>query len=427
MAQHEVALIGAGPVGLGVAKALAEAQIPYVQLEATDHVGGNWAHGVYETAHIISSRRTTEFPDFPMPTSYPDFPSAPQMCAYYEAFTDAHGLRPAIRFQSPVQAVRPRDDGRWDVTVGDGDPEVFKAVVVCNGHHWQRSYPSWVSQFGGEVLHSKDYKRPDQLRGKRVLVLGGGNSGVDLACEASRVGVSCDWSLRRGYWFLPKTVLGRPSVDLIRPWVPVAVQRAMMKGLLRLTVGDYARYGLPEPDHDLFEAHPTVSSQIFDVLAHGKIQVRPDVADVDGCTVRFRDGTSGTYDLVACGTGFDLAFPFLPDGMVPVEGKVALLYGGMTRPAWRHLWVLGTTQPRYGLGPLVRPAAVLLAKLIALQDEVEVPLGAVFEALGDRPARTHLQDPMEVLRRIRQAERAMPLLRWRARRLDAAHRAARAR
>jgi hypothetical protein len=207
--------------------------------------------------------------------------------------------------------------------------------------------------------------------------------------------------------------------------VPVPVQRALMKALLRLTVGSYARYGLPEPDHELFEAHPTVSSQIFDVLAHGKIRVRPDVEAASGDTVRFRDGSTGTYDMIACGTGFDLAFPFLPEGMVPVEGKVAALYGGMTRPAWRHLWVLGTTQPRYGLGPLVRPAAVLLAKLIQLQDEVEVPLGAVLEALGERPATTHLQDPMEVLRRIRRAERALPLVRWRARRMDAARRAAR--
>jgi cation diffusion facilitator CzcD-associated flavoprotein CzcO len=409
-------VIGAGPVGLAVAKALGERGEPYVQLEATDHVGGNWAHGVYETAHIISSRRTTEYPDWPMPQDYPDFPSASQMCSYYNAFADRFGLREKIRFGQTVTSVR-QEGGLWRVTTEQGLSSLFRGVIVCNGHHWERFFPPWAKDFSGTLLHSKDYKRPDQLAGRRVLVVGGGNSGCDLACEAARVATRADWSLRRGYWFLPKTVLGRPTVELMRGWIPVPAQRAVLKRLIRLVIGRYEDYGLPTPDHEMFEEHPTVSSEIFHYLAHGRVKPRPDVQSVEGQTVRFADGTEDRYDVIACGTGFDLSFPFLEPGVVPIEGKRALLYGGMMSPTWRHLWIVGTTQPRYGLGPLIRPAAEVLVDLIRLQDETAVPLGRVLRDMGQQVEPSHLQDPHEVLRRIRHARWMLPILRWRVRRM----------
>ncbi len=237
-------IVGAGPLGLACAKALAEAEIPYIQVEATDHVGGNWAHGVYETAHIISSRTTTEFPDWPMPKDYPDFSSRAQMEAYYNAFADEFSLRDRIVFDAKVTRVRQRTDQLWDATIrmGNGGPEdrIVKGVLVCNGHHWDRVLPPWTEDYVGELIHSKDYKRPEQLAGKRVLVLGGGNSGCDIASEAGRVGAHCDWSLRRGYHFQPKTILGRPSVELLNPWTPVWLQRFFAGLLRRIAIGSYA-------------------------------------------------------------------------------------------------------------------------------------------------------------------------------------------
>jgi cation diffusion facilitator CzcD-associated flavoprotein CzcO len=404
-------VIGAGPTGLAMAKALKEAGIAYTQVEATDHVGGNWAHGVYETAHIISSRRTTEYEDFPMPADWPDFPSAAQMKQYFEAYAAANQLE--VDFGRTVTRVEPA----WTVTFADGAVERFKGVVVCNGHHWSRSFPAWVADFRGEVIHSKDYKRPDELRDRRVLVLGGGNSGCDLVSEAARVGASADWSLRRGYWFLPKTLFGVPTVELMKPWLPVWAQRLFIRAALRVVVGRYEDYGLPRPDHAMFEAHPTVNSEVFHYLKHGRITMRPDVAGVDGTTVRFTDGSAATYDLVVCATGFDVAFPFLPPGAVPVRGKVPQLYAGMLRPEYRHLYVVGGYQPRYGIGPLLRPLALLLAQWVRLQDEVDVPLGEVLRRLGLRPPTTHLVDPHRAIRQLRWAQRLLPLLRWRAKRM----------
>ncbi len=422
-------VIGAGPVGLAVAKALGEAGLDYVQVEATDHVGGNWAHGVYTTAHIISSKKTTEYADFPMPAHYPDFPSASQMRAYFESYADHFGLRERIRFETEVVAVHPvgpeARDG-WDLTFGDGTTERFRGVLVCNGHHWARSFPAWAEPLIGTpaLMHSKDFVEPAQLAEKRVLVVGGGNSGSDLISEAARVATRADWSLRRGYWFMPKTFFGIPSIELIQPWLPVPAQRLIVKTLLKIVVGDYARYGLPHPEHRLFDAHPTVSTEVFHYLKHGRIHPRPDVRTAEahkggGLRITFSDGAVSDYDLVVCATGFDVSFPFLPEGMVPVRGKVAELWAGMLRPEWRHLWVIGTTQPRYGLGGLVRPGAQLIARWCHLQDELEVPLGAVVKDLGLPPPKSHLMDPHMILRMIAVAQHLTPLIRWRARRLRA--------
>ncbi len=408
-------VIGAGPTGLAMAKALKQAGIPYLQVEATGHVGGNWAHGVYETAHIISSRKTTEYADHPMPADYPDFPSAAQMKAYFEAYTAANGLDQHLRFDAEVTAVSPAAGGGWEVRFGDR-AEIFKGVIVCNGHHWKRSLPAWVEGFTGEVLHSKDYVRPDQLRGKRVLVLGGGNSGCDVISEAARVSSAAEWSLRRGYWIMPKTFLGIPSVELMKPWLPVFAQRIVMRAAIRLVVGRYSDYGLPQPDHRLFDAHPTINTEVFHYLKHGRIRVRPDVASVEGRLVRFADGSFAEYDIVVSATGFDLSYPFLPAGTVPVRGKVAELYAGMLRPEHRHLYVIGGYQPRYGIGPLLRPLALVLADWVRFQDELTIPLGELLRRVGLRPAKTHLVDPHAAIRQMRLARAVVPVLRWVAKR-----------
>jgi len=411
-----ILVIGAGPVGLGMAKALAEAGIPFCVAEATDHVGGNWAHGVYTTAHIISSKRTTEYPDWPMPDDYPDFPSAAQMCAYYDAFADAHGLREHIRFESPVASVVPAGE-RWRVTFEGGAEETFKGVMVCNGHHWDRDMPAWTADYAGDVIHSKDYKEPEQLRGKRVLVLGGGNSGCDVASEAARVGASCDWSLRRGVWILPKTLFGSPSVELTRGWVPLFVSRLVLRILLAIRVGPFSAYRLPKPDHRIFDAHPTVNDEILHYLKHGRVTPRPGVTRVDGRTVEFADGRRAEYDLVVCATGYRVAFPFLPEGFVTVRGKCPELVAGFFVPHHRNLFIVGAYQVRYGVGPLIRPIGLLLARWVRLQDRIRAPLSRVLLRLGAKPPTSHLVDAHGTIRKLKWARRLDPLVRWTARRM----------
>src|SRR5882762_5600919 len=268
----QMALIGAGPVGLGMAKALLEHKISYEELEADDDLGGNWYHGVYETVHIISSRKTTEYADYPMPDHYPDFPSRQQMLEYLRDYAEKFGLRKHIQLNTKVVMALPLADGKWELELATGEKRIYKGLIVCNGHHWDKRFPNYPGKFEGQWIHSKDYRSPAQLAGKRVLVIGGGNSACGIAAEAARVGKTSRLSVRRGYWFLPKTFFGIPSAEMMKPWFPVWAQRLMIALLLRITVGKYSQYGFPEPDHKIFEAHPTINSELLYYVRHGRIQ-----------------------------------------------------------------------------------------------------------------------------------------------------------
>jgi hypothetical protein len=404
-------IIGAGPCGLGVAKALKEAGISYTQAEADDNVGGNWYHGVYESAHIISSRKTTEYADFPMPADYPDFPSQKQMGDYYALYADTFGLRENIEFNTKVVMCLPREDDGWEVELASGEKRVYKGVIVCNGHHWDKRFPAYAGEFSGELIHSKDYKRTEQLAGKRVLVIGGGNSACDVASEAARVSTEAHLSLRRGYWFLPKTLFGQPSAESWALYLPVFVQRAILKLFLKIVVGRYEDYGLPHPDHKLFEHHPTVSSEILHYLKHGRIKPHKDIKRFEGKTVEFVDGERIEVDTIVCATGYFVSFPFLPEGLVPVKnGNIAEVYAGCVLPDFKNLYVFGTQQVRYGVGPLITPGAALLAKLIKMQDEMLLPVGLVLKESGAKLPTSHLVDPISSLRRMRIANWTLPWL-----------------
>jgi cation diffusion facilitator CzcD-associated flavoprotein CzcO len=407
------ALVGAGPIGLCVARALAQRGIPYVQLETAQEVGGNWRDGVYETAHIISSRKTTEFTDYPMPASYPDFPSAAQMLTYLHDYARHYDLEKTIRFGTTVTSAKPvvRDGTeRWELTFASGERAVFKGVIACVGHHWDKRWPSYPGTFNGEIIHSKDYKSPEQLRGKRVLTIGGGNSACDIASEAARVAASSHISNRRGYWFLPKTMFGVPVVELVKPWMPMWLQRLFLRGVLAITVGDYRRYGLQKPDHAIFEHHPTINSELLHYIKHGRIAPHPDVARYDGDTVEFTDGTRERFDLIVAATGFHQTIPFLSRDIVPVEGPIVKLYGSMMSDRYRNLYVFGWAQARYGFGPIVSPGADLLADVIVAQARMRYPIGAVLKKMGAKLPSTHLVDPHAALRQIERARKRLPLL-----------------
>jgi flavin-binding monooxygenase-like protein len=408
--REKMAIIGAGPVGLGMAKALKVSGIPYDQFEADDDVGGNWYHGVYFTTHTISSRRVTEYPEYPMPAEYPDYPSQNQVLAYLRDYTRHFALADNISFNTKVLMARPRPDQLWDVTLATGETRTYKGLVVSNGHDWSRRYPEYPGEFAGEYIHSKDYKRPEQLAGRRVLVIGAGNSASDIASEAARVGLSSDVSMRRGYWFVPKILFGKPFHEAFPLATPIWLHRLLLRMVLKIAVGDYRRYGLQRPDHKLFTSVPTVSSELLHYLRHGRITPRPDVARFDGNRVEFVDGSAGTYDLVVCATGFNLEFPFFPKGLVPIRNGVAPLYGGVVLPDYKHLYIASAIHPIYGFGPMISAGGDLLACLIPLQDRIELPLGRVMQACGQKPAATHLLHPAAALRELRWARRLLPVI-----------------
>ncbi len=406
-------VVGAGFAGLGVAAAFTRAGIGYDQVEADDDLGGNWKHGVYENVHIISSRKTTEYTDWPMPADWPDFPSAGQMLTYLRAYADHHGLRARLALSTRVTWVEPAGGGAWRVTLehaGQRSTRIYGGVVVCNGHHWDKRWPSYPGTFTGETIHSKDYKSPATLQGKRVLVIGGGNSACDIAVEAARFADASHISMRRGYWFMPKTMMGVPTSELMKPWLPMGAQRAFVKAMIRLVVGRYPQYGLPEPDHEPFEHHPTINSELLYALRHGRITPHGDIARWDGADAVFVDGTRATFDLVVCATGYHVSFPFLAAGVVPWKDGMPELYGGVMPPGHKNLYVFGVGQPRYGAGPLIAAGADMLCTIVDTQRQLAHPLADILKRMGAKPPRTYLQDPFAILRSVRMGKRLVPRL-----------------
>ncbi|MGO4684769.1 flavin-containing monooxygenase [Hyphomicrobium sp. 2TAF46] len=411
-------VIGAGPVGLAMAAALKRHGIPFDLVDAASGVGGNWLHGVYRHAHIVSSKKATEYTDYPMPDDYPDFPSADQMLAYLTAYAKDRGILSSSEFNKGVESASTDGAGTWIVKFADGEKRQYKGVVVCNGHHWDKRYPDFPGKFTGEILHSKDYVGPEQLADKRVLVIGGGNSGVDMACDAGRFGSSCDISLKSGYWYLPKTFLGRPLTDIPIWGLPIFLQRAILKSIIAVTIGDYRRYGLQWPDHKIFDRHPAFGTDLLNAIRLGRVNPRPAIDHVEGKTVTFTDGTTGTYDIIVAATGFNTSFPFLREGLVKVHRGVVQVYGGAFPAGIRGLYIVGWAQARNGFGRLITPLSDLYARMITLQDELTLPLGTLMESsFTQRLPTTHLVDPEKSRREIRLAHWILPLLKLRDRRL----------
>lgn len=310
-------IIGAGPAGLLAARALRLAGIPYDQIEKNPGVGGIWDirndwSPMYESAHFISSKTVSNLPGFAMPESYPDYPNHRQILAYLESFARHYDLLDDIRFETTVERVERRSGGGWRVRSDDGTERDYRALFICSGNTWDPNLPKYAGELSVEQMHSVRYRDPEVFRGKRVLVVGGGNSGCDIACDAATHAKKAFISLRRGYHFIPKYILGEPA-DLFasRVELPPAVERPLFAGLLKLLVGDLTRFGLPKPDHRVMESHPIMNTQVLHHLGHGDLTCKPDIERLEGNRVRFADGSVEEVDLVVFATGYLVTYPFM--------------------------------------------------------------------------------------------------------------------
>jgi Flavin-binding monooxygenase-like len=376
---EKVCIVGAGSSGITACQVLAARGVPFDCFEKGSTIGGNWRYendngqsSAYRSLHINSARKLMSFKAFPMPEDYPDYPSHWQIAKYFDDYVEHFGLRGGIRFRTEVVAVQPAD-GEWDVTTEDADgnrtTERYRAVLVANGHHWDPRWPEppfpGAEDFAGEQIHAHHYREPDVLVGKRVLVLGIGNSAVDIAVESSRIADATFLAMRRSAHVLPKFLGGKP-VDEAAPPVasrlPRSVQRLFMSRLLKVAVGDMTDYGLPEPDHKLLEAHPTVSSELLPRLGHGDIAVRPNIDRFTGDrTIRFVDGSEEEIDLVIYCTGYRITFPFLAEDVFAAEENRMPLYRRVASIENPGLYFIGFVQP---LGPIM-PVAEAQSEWIA--------------------------------------------------------------
>lgn len=347
-----VCVIGGGVAGIATTKAMVERGVEVTAFERSDRLGGVWSYGnpygvsaAYDTLHLNSSRLTTQWPDHPMPSSWPDYPSHEQVKAYLDDYADRFGVRDAYVFETDVDRVTPRDGGGWDVTTSDGATRPFAKVVTANGHHCEPKVPTFPGEFDGLVMHSHDYTTREQLRGKHVVVLGLGNSAMDVVAQAAEVGASATLAARRGYHVLPKYLFGIPLDRWPNdPRVPFALRRRVLALLLRIGHGTMRDYGLPEPDHALGSSHPTVSQDVFAPLRRGDITVKPTIERYDGDAVVFADGSRVRADVVVLATGYRIVFPFLDPEILSAPDNEIALYGKLFDPRYDDLAVAGLVQ-----------------------------------------------------------------------------------
>ena len=375
MTADKVCILGAGSSGIAAAKLLQEHRVPYDCFEKGSGIGGNWRYqndngmsAAYASLHINTSKTRMAYSDFPMPEDYPDYPHHRQILDYFEGYVDHFGIRPQIRFHTSVESVEP-DDGGWRVTVSGADSgsRRYAAVLVCNGHHWDAKLPDFPGSFAGRTLHAHDYRTPEGMEDKNVLVVGIGNSGVDVACESARVSARTFLSTRRSAHVVPKYVWGKPIDQLTSPagsLLPLAVQNFFLTTVLRLARGPQTAFGLPDPEHRLLQAHPTVSADLLNLIGRGRIAVKPDVDRLDGGTVRFADGSEEKIDVVVYATGYKVRFPFLAPELVDSAANEIRLYRYVVHPTLPGLYFIGLVQPLGAVMPLAEAQSEWVAKLL---------------------------------------------------------------
>ena len=371
-----IAIVGAGPSGLAALRALTNAGFDAVAFERGNRIGGVWTledrpTAAYRSLHLITSKARTEFSEHPMPAGTPDYPARDSVGRYIEDYAAHFGLAERIRLDAQVTRATRADGGGWEVETAAGGTERFDALVVANGHNEVPSWPDppYPGDFAGRQLHALDYDDPDELRGRRVLVVGMGNSAMDIVTDASYVADGALLSVRNGSWVIPKRLLGQPADQVVRPWVAVNVpwwiRQPLSEALLRITVGPPERYGLPKPERGLFQSHPTITDTVLSRISHGEITPKPGIERFTGGGVRFVDGSEEPVDTIVWCTGYRVEIPFLDESVVGADPRELPLYKRILHLDHDDLFFIGLMQSTGSAFPIVERQSLLLAEHLA--------------------------------------------------------------
>jgi dimethylaniline monooxygenase (N-oxide forming) len=369
-----VCLVGGGASGVAMAKAMVQRGLAFDWFERSSQLGGLWSTGqgadrcgaAYSSLHINSSKQRMEFSDFPMPDEYPDFPSQREIADYLAAYAAHFGVTERVALGCEVTSVGKSGVGSWAVRTGDGKERLYDVVLTASGYHSVPKYPERAAEgFEGEVLHSHHVRDAATFAGRRVLVIGLGNSAVDIASLISTTAARTYISTRRVTHIVPKYLFGRPFDELPAPPWPRSLRWAWYGLAVRLAAGPLERYGLPAPSHDFGRGAVTISSDLLHRIAHGTIQPRPAVSVLHADTISFEDGREEEVDTIVFCTGYTHSVPFLERGGFD-PGKIDYrLFEQIWDPRFQGLAHVGLVQPLGSLFPIVEAQSELLADWIA--------------------------------------------------------------
>lgn len=354
-------IIGGGATGIGIGKCLHQANIPFDIIEQEDNFGGNWNYGkpcskMYRSAHLISSKLITQFSDFPMPKHYPHYPSHSLMLEYLHSVATHYNLYEKTRFNTRVERIEP-DNDYWKVYLSNQEEYSYLGVIVANGLLREPKYGNYPDNFTGMVLHSHEYTQIDIFNDKRVLVVGGGNSGCDIVVDATYSAQAVFHSTRRGYHYMPKFIEGKPTPDwqmeIAARFKDPAEYWKFVKKTFKTAGFDGTDYGLPVPDHEIYQCHPIMNSQLLYHIGHGNIISKPDIKSFKGNRVLFADGTEERIDIIVYATGYKTAFPFLEKKYLSWKENFPDLYAYSFHKEYDNLVFAGYVNSPSGLGNLI--------------------------------------------------------------------------
>ncbi len=384
-------IIGAGCSGFTMAKRLLDYGVEFDCFDLSDDIGGNWYYNnpngmssCYQSLHIDTSKWLLAFEDFPIPEDWPDFPHHRQILRYFHDYVTHFGLREHITFNTGVDHARRCENGDWEVSLSNGQTRIYQWLIVCNGHHWSPRMPEYPGQdeFTGYQVHSHHYRDPFEpydFRGKKVLVVGAGNSAMDISSELSQKPIADELhiSMRRGVWVLPKYFKGQPldkmAMDM---WIPAALRLKMARYILLRHLGNPESYGLPKPDHQPLEAHPSISSEFLTRVGSGDIIAHGAMERLEQDSVVFSDGSRVHVDAIIWATGYNIHFPFFDDPALTPKDNEFPLFKRMFKPGYDNLIFLGLAQALPTLVNFAEQQSKLAAKLITreytLPEEAEM-------------------------------------------------------
>jgi thioredoxin reductase len=361
-----VAVIGAGLSGLVACAELRHRGIACVCFEREPELGGVWRR--HRDVVSVTSRDAMGLEALPLPPGTPDFPTGRHLVDWMEEYADEYSLREHIHFDTAVAGLA-REDGRWRVTLENGESSTHRAVVVATGRIGPPTWPELKGEFDGRMLHVGELEDPSELAGQRVAVIGFGNSAVDAACQVSRHAETTYLAVRTGAWVVPRYFAGRPLDKASGPLltrVPLWARWPFYRAMLYMIQGSMESYGLPAPAEKPGRRPLTVSDELLPRIGAGKVVPVAAVEALEGEALRLADGSRIEADAVVCATGYDISVPLLDavlaDLGVPLRGH---LWHNFLHPRIPDLYVLGAMVAFGAIPPLVEAQARLVANLIS--------------------------------------------------------------
>lgn len=363
----DAVVIGAGPAGLAAAAELQRVGYAVIVIDKADSVGSSWSQH-YDRLHLHTARRMSSLPRRPMPSRYGRWVARDDFREYLADYAKAENLD--VRLGVTASSITRGD--RWTVDTSIGALEA-DAVVVATGYNHTAKIPDWpgLKGYTGRVLHSSEYRNPDALNARAVLVVGPGNSGAEIAADLAAAGVTVQLAVRTPPNIVRRQVLGIPTQSLTLSTYPLPTKIAdrVARGMQILTVGDLTKYGLPKAPRGVFsqqefdDVTPTIDVGLIDALKSGAVTVVSAVESFTKDAVQLADGTSVSPDLVLVATGFQRGLePLVGDLGVIAPGGRPLINADEQLPGLEGLFFLGYSNPITGN---IRQVAIDAKKIAA--------------------------------------------------------------